>query len=275
MPPQRRKVVEEAQSKIVADRSPSRGGRQDLPLTRRRRRGRRRPGRVTSAAETFRLPRARRRGRSAATRRRARARPRRSTRSRDGRASRARRGARRGPRRSPRPSSSRCAPRSSRLRPASPPARGDRRDRRGAAPSSSPCSSPRRSLPPRSTRIRELAARRRAARFAGSSSSDDVVLEVNPADFDAGAGVDRRSLEPSAGGFGSIEVSGERRVGRGGCIVRTAEGEIDARIESQLARAARSAPRSFSPRERPRSSKAPSDALDDADLCRAAAASRP
>lgn len=34
-----------------------------------------------------------------------------------------------------------------------------------------------------------------------------------------------------------VEVRGERRVPRGGCVVRTAEGEVDARVGEQLARA--------------------------------------
>jgi flagellar biosynthesis/type III secretory pathway protein FliH len=67
--------------------------------------------------------------------------------------------------------------------------------------------------------------------------ADEVVLEVNPADvalLEAEIGL----LDPSAGGPKSIVVSGERRVGRGGCVVRTREGEIDARLETQLERAA-------------------------------------
>lgn len=66
---------------------------------------------------------------------------------------------------------------------------------------------------------------------------DHVVLEVNPDDLE----VVRRSAEDVAarlGGVHQIEVVAERRVGRGGCIVRTGSGEVDARIATQLDRAA-------------------------------------
>jgi flagellar biosynthesis/type III secretory pathway protein FliH len=66
---------------------------------------------------------------------------------------------------------------------------------------------------------------------------DEVVLEVNPADV-ALLQSELESLDATVGGPKSIAVVGERRVGRGGCIVRTREGEIDARIEAQLERAA-------------------------------------
>jgi flagellar biosynthesis/type III secretory pathway protein FliH len=63
------------------------------------------------------------------------------------------------------------------------------------------------------------------------------VVEVNPADVE----LVRASLgdvERELGALPSLEVAGERRVGRGGCIVRTPEGELDARLERQLVRAA-------------------------------------
>ena len=44
--------------------------------------------------------------------------------------------------------------------------------------------------------------------------------------------------QPDRGALRQIEIVGERRVPRGGCIVRTVEGEIDARVEQQLERAA-------------------------------------
>lgn len=67
--------------------------------------------------------------------------------------------------------------------------------------------------------------------------ADEVVLEVNPADV-ALLETELGTLDPSANGPKTITVSGERRVGRGGCVVRTREGEIDARLETQLERAA-------------------------------------
>jgi len=65
---------------------------------------------------------------------------------------------------------------------------------------------------------------------------DHLVLEVNPADFElvreAADGVAAR-----IGGIRRMDVVAERRIARGGCVVRTEEDEIDAQIEEQLARA--------------------------------------
>jgi flagellar assembly protein FliH len=66
---------------------------------------------------------------------------------------------------------------------------------------------------------------------------DRIVLDVHPDD----AELVRASAEALAGplgGAGRFEVRADPAVSRGGCIVRTVEGEIDGRIDSQLARAA-------------------------------------
>ena len=61
-----------------------------------------------------------------------------------------------------------------------------------------------------------------------------VVLEVNPDDVE----VLRSWLETAALPLAlKIELRPERRVARGGCVVRTAEGEIDVRAHEQLLRA--------------------------------------
>jgi flagellar assembly protein FliH len=63
-----------------------------------------------------------------------------------------------------------------------------------------------------------------------------VVLMVNPEDLALvrdGLG----ELTGSLGGMEHVEVQEERRVSRGGALVRTTVGEIDARIETKLARA--------------------------------------
>jgi flagellar assembly protein FliH len=68
-------------------------------------------------------------------------------------------------------------------------------------------------------------------------SHDRVVLAVNPDDVELvqeAVGGDPTDLSTVR----RIEIVPERRVPRGGCIVRTSEGEIDARIEQQLDRAA-------------------------------------
>jgi len=70
----------------------------------------------------------------------------------------------------------------------------------------------------------------------GAAERDRLVVEVNPDDLelvrDAAAG-----LAASLGGIASLDVVAERRVGRGGCVVRTLEGEIDATLAGQLERA--------------------------------------
>jgi flagellar assembly protein FliH len=44
-------------------------------------------------------------------------------------------------------------------------------------------------------------------------------------------------LRATLGGIEHCEVQAERRVGRGGCVVRTPDGDIDARLETKLQRA--------------------------------------
>jgi flagellar assembly protein FliH len=63
-----------------------------------------------------------------------------------------------------------------------------------------------------------------------------VTVLVNPDDLE----LVREALGEVAAGLGGIErleAQGERRVARGGAMLRTPVGEIDARIETQLARA--------------------------------------
>jgi len=69
-----------------------------------------------------------------------------------------------------------------------------------------------------------------------AAERDHVVIEVNPTDLEL---VRREAGEVAAqlGGVRQLEVVAEQRVPSGGCVVRTAEGEIDARVETQLERA--------------------------------------
>jgi flagellar assembly protein FliH len=63
-----------------------------------------------------------------------------------------------------------------------------------------------------------------------------VLVLVNPEDLE----IVRAGLAPLAdglGGIGNFEVQAERRVTRGGAVVRTADGEIDATLETKLERA--------------------------------------
>ena len=62
---------------------------------------------------------------------------------------------------------------------------------------------------------------------------ESVRLRVNPADREVVAS-NRDKLRDSVDGVRSIEIVEDRRVDRGGCVVESAGGGIDARIASQL-----------------------------------------
>jgi flagellar biosynthesis/type III secretory pathway protein FliH len=63
---------------------------------------------------------------------------------------------------------------------------------------------------------------------------DGVVLEVNPDDVElVQRWLDSTTIPLAA----KLDLRAERRIGRGGCVVRTADGEIDARVREQLDRA--------------------------------------
>jgi flagellar biosynthesis/type III secretory pathway protein FliH len=63
-----------------------------------------------------------------------------------------------------------------------------------------------------------------------------VQLFVNPDDLElVSAAVD--GLRETLGGIETLDVQAERRVGRGGAVLRTPEGEIDATVRSKLERA--------------------------------------
>lgn len=63
-----------------------------------------------------------------------------------------------------------------------------------------------------------------------------VTLVVNPFDLEAVNG-SVAALQSQLGGIEHLHVQSDRRVGRGGVLARTEEGEIDARVETQLERA--------------------------------------
>lgn len=65
---------------------------------------------------------------------------------------------------------------------------------------------------------------------------EHVTLVVNPADLELMSDSVTR-LQAELGGIANLNVQSDRRVGRGGVLARTEEGEIDASIETQLARA--------------------------------------
>jgi flagellar biosynthesis/type III secretory pathway protein FliH len=68
-------------------------------------------------------------------------------------------------------------------------------------------------------------------------SRERIVLEVCPEDEDLIKATLARD-QTDLGALRQVEIVADRRVPRGGCIVRTVEGEIDARVEQQLERAA-------------------------------------
>jgi flagellar assembly protein FliH len=63
-----------------------------------------------------------------------------------------------------------------------------------------------------------------------------VTLVVNPADLELMSG-SVTQLQSQLGGIEHLNVQSDRRVGRGGVLARTDEGEIDASVETQLAQA--------------------------------------
>jgi flagellar assembly protein FliH len=63
-----------------------------------------------------------------------------------------------------------------------------------------------------------------------------IVVLVDPQDLEVVSGA-IGELQAQAGGIELCEVQADRRVGRGGAVVRTVEGEIDATVQTQLERA--------------------------------------
>jgi flagellar assembly protein FliH len=66
-----------------------------------------------------------------------------------------------------------------------------------------------------------------------AAERDQLVVEVNPADLELvrEAGAD---LAARIGAIGKLEIVPERRVPAGGCVVRTVEGEVDARLAEKV-----------------------------------------
>lgn len=63
-----------------------------------------------------------------------------------------------------------------------------------------------------------------------------ITILVNPADMESTSAA-IEELRSSVGGVEQCEVQADRRIGRGGAIVRTSEGEIDACVNVQLQQA--------------------------------------
>ncbi len=92
------------------------------------------------------------------------------------------------------------------------------------------------------------------------------MLVVNPDDLEM-LSESVQTLQAELGGIETCDVQADRRVGRGGVIVRTDAGEIDARIETASSGPARSSPSASTsepmaleptaPRGAPRSARRP------------------
>jgi flagellar assembly protein FliH len=65
---------------------------------------------------------------------------------------------------------------------------------------------------------------------------DRVIVLVNPEDMELVREA-TAELKATLGGIGELDVQAERRVSRGGAIVRTQTAEVDGRLETQLERA--------------------------------------
>jgi flagellar assembly protein FliH len=63
-----------------------------------------------------------------------------------------------------------------------------------------------------------------------------IVVLVDPEDLDCVSGA-FAEVQAQAGGVELCEIHADRRVGRGGAIVRTLESEVDATVQTQLERA--------------------------------------
>jgi flagellar biosynthesis/type III secretory pathway protein FliH len=70
----------------------------------------------------------------------------------------------------------------------------------------------------------------------GIVERERIIVMVNPDDLEIVRGA-IGELRDQLGGIEHCEVQAERRVARGGCIVRTPVGDVDARVETKLERA--------------------------------------
>jgi flagellar assembly protein FliH len=70
----------------------------------------------------------------------------------------------------------------------------------------------------------------------GLVERERITVLVNPADLELVAGA-MEELRASLGGIEHMVVEAERRVARGGCVVRTQDGDVDAGVDTKLARA--------------------------------------
>ena len=61
----------------------------------------------------------------------------------------------------------------------------------------------------------------------------EIKIRVNPEDFEF-MRTRKDEITMSCEGLNSVEIIDDRRVGQGGCLIETSNGDLDARIETQL-----------------------------------------
>ncbi len=88
------------------------------------------------------------------------------------------------------------------------------------------------------TADRSAAVRAVAEAVAMTADRSRVRVLVNPADL-AALKAAREDLARTVAGLGEIEIASDESVERGGCVVRTDGGEVDARVGTQLERIAK------------------------------------
>ena len=76
----------------------------------------------------------------------------------------------------------------------------------------------------------------RPGALRGIVERERIIIMVNPDDLEIVKGA-AEELKATLGGIEHCVIEAERRVGRGGCIVRTPVGDVDARVETKLERA--------------------------------------
>ena len=103
-------------------------------------------------------------------------------------------------------------------------------------PSTWRCCWPRRSSAPPSKADPQLVVEAVRGALRGLVERERVTVLVHPDDLDLVRGA-MGDLIGSLGGIEHCEVQAERRVARGGAVVRTPEGDVDARIDTKLQRA--------------------------------------
>ena len=62
---------------------------------------------------------------------------------------------------------------------------------------------------------------------------DNIVARVNPEDLQQALDL-QEDLLPTTGGIQALTIQADTAIGRGGCVVESAFGEIDARLEAQI-----------------------------------------